>query len=53
MILKWMTMFLRQSLEIGISWSKALEIGGSWSKDLCVYLQTSNYIEFYNRIVNN
>jgi hypothetical protein len=32
---------------------QSLEIGGSWSKDLCVYLQTSNYIEFYSRIVNN
>ena len=47
------TLFLRLSLEIGISWSNALEIGGSWNKDLCVYVQTSIYIGFYNRIVNN
>ena len=52
-IFLWTTLFLRQSLEIGISWSKALEIEDSWSKDLCVYLQSSNYIEFYNRTVNN
>jgi len=40
-------------IEIGISWSNALEIGGSWNKDLCVYVQTSIYIGFYNRIINN
>ena len=37
------TLFLRQSLEIG----------GSWSKDFCVYLHKINYIEFYNKIINN
>jgi len=43
LIKKRTTLFLRQSLEIR----------GSWSKDLCVYLQKSNYIEFYNKIINN
>ena len=35
---RWTTLLLRQSLEIGNSWSKALEVGGSWSTDLCVYI---------------
>ena len=41
------------------SWFPVGKIGGSWFPDLCVYIyvcfyiQTSIYIEFYNRIVNN
>ena len=37
------TLFLRQ----------CLEIGDSWSQDLCVYLHTSIYIGFYNRQIDN
>ena len=45
--------FTPKKWALGLGLRQSLEIGDSWSKDLCVYVQTSIYIEFYNRIVNN
>ena len=45
--------FSGNSGKIGDSWLAAGKIGDSWFPDLCVYVQTSIYIDFYNRINNN
>ena len=39
--------------EIGDSSFPVGKIGDSLFPNLCMYVQTSIYIEFYNRIVNN